>query len=304
MVKLLIWKIKDVSECINEMQDEKFDCIICVEGKRGLGKSTLSYKICSRVKSPFNPYKDICYSRKQVIKSLATKIKGNIFADEMINVAFNRDFYEEDQKLLIKGLNMYRDSFNIFIFCVPFFTSLDTQLQRLVKLRLTIIRRGIALVQTPVSSIYSNDPWDIKNNQRIESSWNKKGIKKPRYGQLTTVRGFLKFGDLSKKSKELYEKIKHEKSNRIFEKEAQIVKETSPNAIFYKNLVERLKTKTITKEMLREICIISGKKYRNVTIRINEILREKNEKERLKDLLKANNNTTGKLGKGLFNLKV
>ena len=86
----------------------KFDGIIFIEGKRGLGKSTLAYKIATRLKTPiaFSPKRDIVYSRDDTLKHLATKKGGVIFSDEMINVAYNRDFYNEEQKVLLKALNM------------------------------------------------------------------------------------------------------------------------------------------------------------------------------------------------------
>jgi len=110
----------------------------------------------------------------------------------MINVTYNRDFYVEDQKLLLKGLNMYRDSCNVFVGCIPRFIDLDVQLQRMCKIRITVVRRGIALIQTRRKAIYSTDPWDIRMNQKIEDKWSMKGTKNPRYSQLTTVRGIIK----------------------------------------------------------------------------------------------------------------
>ena len=210
---------------------------------------------------------------------------SRLFADEMINVAFNRDFYIEDQKQLIKGLNMYRDSFNVFGFCVPSIVNLDVQLQKLVKLRLTVVRRGVALVQMPVTSIYSNVPWDIRNNQRIESSSTKKGVKNPRYVQLTTVRGMMRFGDLRAEAKEKYLKIKHEKRNKIFAQGVELELEKDPSTIFYKNLFVRLKTKRITKEAFSDICMIGGKKESAARKYINTMLKDEGNKDRIKDLL-------------------
>ena len=113
--RLPIWKVHDIVNIMNQCQENQFDVIFFIEGKRGLGKSTLGWKLSRRAGSKFVPAEDLCYSRKEVIKQLAHKKRRIIFADEMINVGFKRDFYESDQKVLIKGLNMYRDSFNIFI---------------------------------------------------------------------------------------------------------------------------------------------------------------------------------------------
>jgi len=168
---LLVWTLKDIRECIEKMTspDVKMDMICFIEGRRGLGKSTLGYKILSglKVSVPFKPKRDLVYSREDTLKHLASKINGIIFSDEMINVAYKRDFYQEDQKELLKAFDMYRDSRNVFIGCIPQFVDLDVKIQQVCKLRLTVVRRGLALVQMKMPTIYSMDPWDIKNNQRI-----------------------------------------------------------------------------------------------------------------------------------------
>lgn len=38
MARLKEWKIKDVVFCLEQMQNNKFDCICVIEGNRGLGK--------------------------------------------------------------------------------------------------------------------------------------------------------------------------------------------------------------------------------------------------------------------------
>ncbi|MEX0597013.1 MAG: hypothetical protein WD512_10990, partial [Candidatus Paceibacterota bacterium] len=136
MGKLFHWKVKDLVQTIDRMIENKFDCVIAVDGKRSLGKSTVSYKIAKRVKNNFNPWRDIVYLRKDITKLYINHFKGVIWADEMINAGHNRDFYDQEQKKLIKSINMYRDNFNVFIWCIPNFLNLDTQLRNLVKIRL------------------------------------------------------------------------------------------------------------------------------------------------------------------------
>ena len=101
MGQLLVWTLKDIKESIEIMTSEivKFDCIIFIEGNRGLGKSTLAYKILSglKVNIKFKPKRDLVYSREDTIKHLATKKNGCILSDEMINVAYKRDFYESEE---------------------------------------------------------------------------------------------------------------------------------------------------------------------------------------------------------------
>lgn len=285
--KLLIWTIKDIKEVIQSMTSakNKFDAIIFIEGKRGLGKSTLGYKILNglKIEHPFKPKRDLVYSREDTLKHLATKENGCIFSDEMVNVAFKRDFYEQGQKDLLKAFDMYRDSRNVFIGCIPIFIDLDKKMQNLCKLRFSVIRRGVALVQMQLSSIYSQDPWDIKNNQRIESRWSLKGTRNPRYSQLTTVRGILRFGDLSPRQRKEYDSIKKEKRAHVFDKYRDQSLISDPDQLFINNLMNELKQGKITPKSFDVICRINAKKPDTIRRKINNILKENNDPKRWKD---------------------
>jgi len=301
-MKLKIWTIKDVAEVIDGCVLNKFDANIFIEGKRGLGKSTLADKILSKCKSvSYDPWKCIHYSRSDVLKNLAMKQRTAIWADELINVGFNRDFYDSEQKQLIKAINMYRDSENVFIGCVPFFCNLDKQLQNLCKLRFTVVRRGLAIIHKQIPAIYTYDPWDIKNNQKIESKWSLKG-KKPRYSQLTTAIGMIKFGDLHPERRKIIDEIKRQKRNHTFNNQMDENIEHSMDKVFYTNLVKMLKEKKLTKEIFNQMCSVAGKPIQNVRTRVNQILVEDGSKLKIKDLLSFNNNTGGN-GDDVFDFK-
>ena len=291
--KLLIWSVKDLCHVIQEMTNNEFDCIIFIEGKRGLGKSTLAFKLARKLRGlkKFRPRHDICYSRKQVISHLAKQKKSIIFADEMINVSYNRDFYVEDQKILLKGLNMYRDSCNVFMGCIPRFIDLDIQIQRLCKIRITVVRRGVALIQTQRATVYSPDPWDIKNNMRIESKWTERGIQNPRYSQLTTVRGILKFNKLNPRDELLYKKIKEEKRNRVYSEEADLDKDDGlplEEKQFLK-LYNLVKNKSLTPNEFDIICSTLGMKNDMIRNKLRKRLKDEGIREGLKTLIHASN---------------
>jgi len=280
------WTLKDLCEVIDKTINNKFDFIIFIEGKRGAGKSTLGYKASHGITPKFVPERDLVYKRDDVIKGLANKTKGIIFGDEMINVAYNRDFYEQDQKILLKALNMYRDSCNVFIGCVPRFVDLDKQIQKLCKMRIQVVRRGLAILHKQVPSIYKDDPWDIKTNMKIEAKWNQNGIIKPIYSQLTTYAGHLYFGDLSPRQRERYERIKKERRHKVYGNYEDMDK--TVDDVFYHNLVKRLKGGKITKEMFQEICLVAGKKYKSVQVRVNQILKDSGERKTYKDFISLN----------------
>jgi len=224
--RYIMWSIKNIVTMICNMLENKFDCLIIIEGNRGLGKSTFAYVLARRVRTEmknrgvegykFNPRRDLLYKRDEVIEFF-NKWKRTGIADEMINVTFNRDFYNNDQKDLIKMINMNRDHNNLFIACVPQFATLDTQVKQLAKLRLTVTRRGLAILQTPTRSIYSVDRWDSAVNGKIERRWLEKGVKNPKYTLLTTFRGFCKFPKLNVVQEALYQEIKNKKRGEIYQ---------------------------------------------------------------------------------------
>ena len=218
----------------------KFDCFIVIEGNRGLGKSTLAYHISNGVSKEmkrrgvdgykFTPKFALLYQRYEVLKFFH-KWKRIGIADEMINVSFNRDFYNEDQKDLIKMINMNRDHCNLFSACVPRFQTLDSQIKDLCKIKLTVVRRGIAVVQTPNRTIYSRDKWDQATNEKIEREWLKKGIQNPHYSKLTTFRGLLRFPPLTAKQEILYQSIKDEKRNTVAREQMGIDDDDEKNPV-------------------------------------------------------------------------
>jgi len=225
----------------------KFDVFMVIEGKRGLGKSTLGYKLMMMVRREmkkrgvqgynFIPKRDLLYERKEVL-SFFHKRQHSGLADEMINVSFNRDFYNEDQKDLIKMINMNRDHNNLFIACVPQFKNLDSQMKNLASMKITVVRRGISIVHTPNKTVYSSDIWDERINEKIERGWLLGGIKNPKYSRLTTFRGFLRFPKLTDKQEAIYQQIKDDKRNVIAQdKGLEEEKEKDPFEKIYDKLV-------------------------------------------------------------------
>lgn len=279
----LLFTVKDIATLIKKCQANKFDAIIVIDGRRGLGKSTLAYKIAAKI-GGFRPKKDICFTREDVCKQLATKKNGIIFADEMINVTYNRDFYSEEQKQLIKMLNMYRDSCNVLIACVPNFYDLDKQFRSLCKIRLNVVRRGFAVIHTQNKSSYSTDVWQMALNEKIEKRWQERRVKNPQYSRLTTYRGVIRYGDLKASSRAKYEAIKQEKRNVIFE--YGIDEEDKKKKNFYYNLADLVLQNKITEAQLAQQALINSVDYKKLLGRINLELKTRGESRTAKQLFK------------------
>lgn len=303
-----VWQRLTFKQLIRQIQIrviKKFDCIIFIEGETGSGKSSLAYKIADglniehypvseqkgyhlnpdgsdRVFSLFKPKRDIIFTREDLIKHYATKNNSIILADELINVAFLRDFYQEEQKNLIKILNMYRDSYNIFIGCVPLFAQLDKQIQNRCAIKITIKSRGFALVHLPLDSNFKPDKWDTRTNEKIENTWTNKGGLRPRYSQLTTLAGFLIFADLTPNLRREYELIKTEKRSRIT-KEYKDDTLTYDDNKFYSNLITSLKNGIYNHDSFETIMKDLGRDPEKVRTKINQMLKEQNDTKRWRD---------------------
>ena len=250
MGKIIIrWSLAKLVAMIVKILLSDFDCFVVIEGNRGLGKSTLGITISRRIALAFkklgrddykfNWNKSLIYSKKGVL-SFFHKWRSNGIADEMINVSFNRDFYSEEQKNIIKMINMNRDHCNLFIACVPQFQILDNQIKNLCKIRITVVRRGLAVIQTPNRTIYIKDKWDQATNEKLERKWLQKGITKPAYTQLTTFRGLLKFPKLHPTAEEKYKIVKDRKRN-IIAREEMGIEEEKEERDPYQDTIKRLR---------------------------------------------------------------
>jgi hypothetical protein len=248
MAIVMQWSLIKMISMIVRILQNKFDCFIIIEGNRGLGKSTLAihlargvarkFKKIDHEKYKFNWDHSLVYTKKET-KRFWHKWEAIGIGDEMINVAFNRDFYDTEQKDIVKMINMNRDHRNLFIACVPQFQTLDSQIKNLCKIRITVVRRGVAVIQTPNQTIYIKDKWDQATNEKIEREWMRKGITKPYYTRLTTFRGLMKFPKLREASELKYQEVKDRKRNLVAKEEMGIDEEeqkTDPYEIMIKML--------------------------------------------------------------------
>ncbi len=280
----IVWSINDLIEIAKTRQKNKFDLVLVVSGPRGNSKSSFLFKFFSRIKG-FRPWKHQVYSRNDVMRLLEGFKFGCIFDDEAIRTGYKRNFFDQDQKLLIQMINMYRDNFNIYGLAVPNFYNLDKDLRDLCKIHIHMIERGFGVIHTPNDgSLYSEDKWDIRQNKRIEDRWARARMKnpnyRPKYNRLTTFKGYIRFTDLTPKQRELYEDIKVTKRKAVYEEE---MKKEETGEGFYDKLIIRIKNGEISRKTLQEVCLANDLKLSAVSNLLNTKFRDEGIKERLSD---------------------
>ncbi len=228
MVKPLVLTVRQVANCFIERVKNKLSCEAVVTGPRGGGKSTLADQLFWKLPG-FNPEKHQVYGRKDIITLLEGQRHGLCFGDELINAAYKRQFFDQEQQKLIRVINMYRDNFNIFIGCLPLFYNLDKDFRNLIKFNLQVVSRGLAILHMARSNLnYIDDPWDVKYNKKLEESWVLKKKKNPKfkfpYHKLSTFVAYVTFKDLTPKRREQYEEIKRRKRKILYDEEMGIMK--------------------------------------------------------------------------------
>ena len=283
----VIWTLKELTICIRKRQLNKYDANIGVSGKRGDGKSSMLFKIFNSFKkNGFNPEKHQEYSRDKIINLLANQTFGFCWDDEAINSGYKRDFQHKGQKDMIKIITNYRDNFNIIGSAIPFFYSLDRDLRELIFLHIHIVERGIAILLMPLeTSIHTTDPWDTKNNIKIEQQENARLKRNPnmkfRYNKFTTFAGYIYFGPMTPRQEKRYKDIKKRKRALSFDIQG-IEERLDFNQKIYNALIER----KLTKEGLQQMCLAEGKKYSAVATMMNSMLNDAGEERTMTDFFK------------------
>tara|TARA_R100001480_G_scaffold76817_1_gene86940 strand:- start:258 stop:1211 length:954 start_codon:yes stop_codon:yes gene_type:complete len=271
-----IFSMKELVEIAKERQVNKFDCNIIVSGARGNGKSTFLFKFLSYFKQ-FKPWEQQVYSRDHVIELLESQTKGIIFDDEAITTMYKREFYNKDQQKLIKMINMYRDNFNIYCSAVPNFYSLDKDIRSLTKIHIHIVKRGMGVVHiSNTNQLYQDDPWDVSYNKKLEESFQKKREKNMEaafpYYKLSSFRGYVRFGDLGPRQRELYEKIKKTKRKELYDKEIADNVEEDPKAKLIESVINGIYKDP---SMVKAACHALGYRYESIVDRITRQLKLK-----------------------------
>ena len=188
---------------------------------------------------------------------------------------------------MIKVLTKYRCNFNIFAGALPVFFTLDKELLKLFAVNFDVIRRGEAVIHMRKEGRrYSDDPWDVKYNAKLEDSWSKKLQANPNfkipYHKYSTFVGYVFYKDMTPKQRERYEHIRDNKK-ALIEQAKEI--DNNDNKTFYDKLYELTVNKQIDAKTLDIVCNVTNKNIVAVKTRLNQMLRNSGAKERMKHLI-------------------
>lgn len=207
------WSIQELTEDINATlrTDQDFFCIL--DGGTGKGKSTLALKLAIRGCPWFDIRNDVIFSRDELTEKIYSARRGSwLVIDEAINILFNRDFMNKQQKFLLRLLDMCRDRNLCLLMCVPNFWSMDKHiLEGRVKVRIHVARTGLAFIWKPSGNPFTPDKWTRKYNEKVCYNWDSYMNARKTKGFL----GYINFGDLSEKYKIPYQEIKKLKKEEV-----------------------------------------------------------------------------------------
>jgi hypothetical protein len=154
-------------------------------------------------------------------------------------------------------------------------------------MRITVVKRGYAIIHTPIKSIYSKDVWDSVNNERTERDWVTRGVHKPKYSRLSTFRGVIKFPDLSPIQRDRYERIKIEKRNQIILEEVEgknSAERGFSNIALARQLATAMENGMIkTRQEFDKMCIVLGTKPSTMTVEVRNYNRDRGIDMKMKD---------------------
>jgi len=118
-------KLKHKLDIVKSLVKKNWDCVFCIDGREGCGKSTLALTIGWFLSNGKLLPKDICEGTRDVINKIENyKDESVLILDEGSLVFSSKDAMKREQKQLIKVLNVIRQKRMILIIVCPLFFDL------------------------------------------------------------------------------------------------------------------------------------------------------------------------------------
>jgi len=208
---------KTVSKYAKGLTRVRKDCVICITGFTGEGKSVLAVDIARQYDKRFTFERNCIYSRKELKEKIETYPPSAFIIDEAINVLYKRDWNTSAQKDLVRLLNICRSKGHFLIFVQPVISDMDKDIRNeRIRLWIYVVKRGVGVVFRPIRSLGGGkDPWNLEENDKsikkfVRSSGEFIGTLE---GSFRTVNflNFIRWEDIGKEDYEAYESIKDDK---------------------------------------------------------------------------------------------
>jgi len=153
---------------------ENKDVALVLTGPPGNGKSTLAVQLAMAMDPHFEFKRNVLFD--PTIEDMHAAIYdlpkySVIVVDEAIRVGNRKNWQSKRNKLLNEMLALCRFKNKVLIFCIPFFSTIDNDLQKRLLFWLHIPRTGYAIFLRQTRNPFTSDPWSLKVNDRLFSKY-------------------------------------------------------------------------------------------------------------------------------------
>lgn len=221
----IIESLEGFAKLIHELLRSDRDVNLGIGGMTGEGKTTFTMALAkeySKVSGvPWSMKKNMTWSRKEVMtwidgekkssRDSKTGLKAGqlqeysmILADELFQMFYRRNWYEQGQIDAISTFNMCRDRHLLVAGNIPNFWELDGSFTSRIRFYVYIPKRGTAWVFEQENNPFCNDKWNTQENKKMFRK------KKNPYSCPNFVCE-IKYPDMGSKEKKEYLKIRAEK---------------------------------------------------------------------------------------------
>jgi len=177
--------LRDFAEILVERVNKGWDSVVIVDSGsvKGTGKTTFSLhmckEVCELIGEEFSLKRCVIFdpTNEKIVESVKRfPLAFPLDIDEAGKVAYKRNWNKEYQKKLIIFISVCRKHGKIIFFNHPSFWQLDTDLRDLADYRVTILKRGIALVRAKDPNPEAKDKWLRDETEELIQKYRGKNI--------------------------------------------------------------------------------------------------------------------------------
>jgi len=197
---------------------KKWDAVYGITGEEGVGKSTFGIQFGKATDNKFAFERNIIFNPdKEKIKKLILGLPkySVVDVDEAIKILYKMQWYTEIQHMLNMIYALCRRENKISLLLMPRFKDFNEFFRNhRIKLWIHIVDRGVAVVFAKHWSPFIQDPWLMKENDRLVRESSKQKIAVPLSEKLKILRRSpnyvmeIAFPPLTKEEEDLFEELR------------------------------------------------------------------------------------------------